>query len=157
MQNAPATQEPFPGMDSSLEWVGGLGFESAGMGGAVLHIDQPSGEGGRGVGFKPMELILDAIGACLATTVVKILEKQRIPVDSYRIAVHGDRDPEMPHPYTRIVVEHTFRGQGLKQVSLERIVALVDEKYCSVSAILPAGLVENRVRIEAAEPAEARV
>lgn len=153
MTDATPSTEPFPGMDTSLRWVGGLGFESDGMGGALLHIDQPADEGGTGVGFKPMELLLNAIGACLATTVVKILEKQRITIQGYRIEVHGARTAEMPHPYTHVVVDHTFTGSGLRQANLERIVALVDEKYCSVSAILPAGFVENRVHIAASAPA----
>ena len=150
---APAA-EPFPGMDSSLRWLGGLGFESSGMGGATIRIDQPADEGGMGVGFKPMELFLDAIGVCLGTTIVKIMEKQRLRVEAYQIDVHGDRTAELPHPYTRVVVTHTFRGAGLNQASLERVVALVEEKYCSVAAILPRGFIENVVTIEESAPAE---
>ncbi|MCC6174208.1 MAG: OsmC family protein [Chloroflexi bacterium] len=135
----------FPGMDATLRWVNGVAFGADGMGGATLRIDQPSDEGGRGEGFKPLEILLHSLGACMATMVVKTLAKQRIAVASYQIDMHGERDPEMPHPFTRIVVEHTFRGAGLKRPNLERIVALAEEKYCSVSACLRPGLVENRV------------
>jgi putative redox protein len=89
----------------------------------------------------------------MATTVVKILAKQRMTPEAYRIEAHGDRDGEMPHPYTHIVLEHVFEGSNLRLSALERAVALVDEKYCSVSAILPRGLVENRVRIQREAPA----
>ena len=142
------TEAPFPGMDSAIRWVGGLGFESAGMGGATLHMDQPADEGGTGYGFKPMELFLDAIGVCLGTTIVKIMEKQRLKVTSYSIDVYGDRTADMPHPYTHVVVTHTFRGPGLNQASLERVVALREEKYCPVAAIHPRGFIENVVKIE---------
>lgn len=147
--SAPATDgAPFPGMDAAIVWSGGLAFEADGMAGARLRIDQPADEGGGGSGFKPVELLLQALAACMATTVVKILAKQRVDLRSYRIEAHGDRDAEMPHQYTRIVLTHLFGGAGLQQASLERTVALVDEKYCSISAILPHGLVENTVRIE---------
>ncbi|MCC7106424.1 MAG: OsmC family protein [Chloroflexi bacterium] len=142
----------FPGMDASLAWAGGLAFEATGMGGAGLRIDQPADEGGGGLGFKPLELLLHALAACMATTVVKILVKQRMAPAAYRVEVHGDRDAELPHPYTRIVLEHVFQGSSLRLAALERAVALVDEKYCSVSAILPRGLVENRVRTERETP-----
>ena len=79
---------------------------------------------------------------------VKILKKQRIDVVSYRIEAHGDRDAELPHPYTRIVLTHIFTGPSLRRDSIEHVVALVDEKYCSISATLPRGLVENRVYLD---------
>jgi putative redox protein len=154
MQAAATPEATFPGMDTAIRWVGGLGFESAGMGGAMIHMDQPADEGGTGHGFKPMELFLDAIGVCLGTTIVKIMEKQRLNVQAYAIDVHGDRTAEMPHPYTHVVVTHTFRGPGLNQASLERVVALVEEKYFSVAAILPRGFIENVVRIEESPVAE---
>jgi putative redox protein len=143
--------ESFPGMDAALHWIGGLAFEAQGMGGASLRIDQPADEGGGGLGFKPVELQLHALSACMATTVVKILAKQRLTLAAYRIEAHGDRDPAMPHGYTRIVLQHVFRGRGLIPASLERTVALVDEKYCSISTILPRGLVEHRVSLESGD------
>jgi putative redox protein len=152
MNTSNQTPTEFPGMDASLRWVGGLAFEADGMGGATLRIDQPADEGGGGLGFKPMELQLQALAACMGTTVVKILAKQRLAVDEYRIAAHGERDPEMPHPYTRIVLEHTFRGHDLKPASLQQTVALVEEKYCSIAAMLPREMLENRVTIEVAAP-----
>jgi putative redox protein len=145
----------FPGMDAALEWVGGLAFEAQGMGGARLRIDQPADEGGSGLGFRPVELQLHALAACMATTVVKILAKQRLTLTTYRIEAHGDRDPALPHGYKRIVLHHLFRGPGLLGPSLERTVALVDEKYCSISTILPRGLVEHRISIEAGAAAGA--
>jgi uncharacterized OsmC-like protein len=101
-----------------------------------------------------MELFLDAVGVCLGTTIVKIMEKPRLNVRSYAIDVHGDRTAQMPHPSTHVVVTHRFRGPSLNRGSLERVDALVDEKYCSVAAILPRGFTENGVRIEESTVAE---
>lgn len=130
---------------ASLRWTGGTVFEAEGAGGATLQVDLPIENGGTGVGFRPMELLLHALGACLASTVVQILAKQRLALEEYRLILRGDRSATRPQRYTRIVVEHAFRGAGLTRPNLERIVALSDEKYCSVSATLPPGLVEHRV------------
>ncbi len=134
--------------EASLRWSGGTVFEAAGASGAVLQLDLPAEKGGTGVGFRPMELLLHALGGCLATTIVQVLAKQRLTVHEYRVALRGERSEDRPQRYTRIVVEHTFRGPDLTRPNLERIVALVDQKYCSVSATLPQGLVEHLVTID---------
>ena len=114
-----ATRPPgtFPGMDASLRWVGAVAFEADGMGGSAVRFDQPADEGGGGFGFSPIQMQLHALAACMATTVVKILAKQHVQVRGYRIEAHGDRDPEMPHAYTRIVLVHRFTGEGLRRES----------------------------------------
>ena len=147
METATRPPSTFPGMDASLRWVGAVAFEADGMGGSAVRFDQPADEGGGGLGFSPIQMQLHALAACMATTVVKILAKQRVQVRGYRIEAHGDRDPEMPHAYTRIVLAHRFAGEGLRRESLEHVVTLADEKYCSISALLPRGLIENRICI----------
>ena len=132
---------------AALHWTGGTVFEAEGAAGATLQIDLPVEKGGTGLGFRPMELVLHALGACLATTLVQVLAKQRLALDGYDLTLRGERAEKRPHPYTRIVVEHAFRGHGLTRTNLERLVALVEERYCSVAATLPAGLVEHTVII----------
>lgn len=143
-----ATMVAAPRIHASLRWSGGMAFEGEGMGGERLHLDQPPEAGGAGTGFKPIQVVLHALGACMAMTVVSILAKQRVRPELYRLEVTGEQMDDWPHGYTRIVVEHIFRGEGLNQANLERLVALAHEKYCSVAATLRPGLVENRVVIE---------
>ncbi|MCC6180169.1 MAG: OsmC family protein [Chloroflexi bacterium] len=133
--------------EATLNWTGGTVFEAAGAGDATIQIDLPIEKGGTGRGFRPMELLLHALGTCLATTLVQILAKQRLTPERYRVTLRGDRAEERPNRYTHILVEHTLRGSGLTQANLERLVALVEERYCSVAATLPPGLVEQRVVI----------
>lgn len=142
-------------MRTALRWDGGLSFQAAGMGGTSLRIDQPVEKGGGGEGFKPMELLLLALASCMATTLVPTLAKQHLQLDGYEIALTGERATAAPMRFTRIVVEHRFRGAGLGRSNLERLVALVDEKYCSVAATLPRGLVEHRVIVPTEAEAEA--
>ena len=132
-----------PVTEASLSWVRGTMFEAEGEGGARLQIDSPVAKGGGGLGFSPMQLLLHALAACMAVTVVQILAKQRVALEEYQIGVRGERAEEPPSPYTHIVVEHRLRGGGLTRPNLERLVALVEERYCSVAVTLPRGLIEH--------------
>ena len=136
-----------PVTEASLSWVGGTLFEAEGGGGARLQIDVPVAKGGGGVGFSPMQLLLQALAACMSVTVVQILAKQRLTLERYEIHVRGERAEERPNPYTHIVVEHRVRGEGLTRPNLERLVAMVEDRYCSVAATLPHGLIEHKVAI----------
>jgi putative redox protein len=136
---------PVPPTETSLTWTGGTLFETISPGGDVLQLDQPLAKGGSGHGFSPMTLLLHALAACMGVTVVQVIEKQRLTLASYSIQVRGDRAQEPPSPYTHILVEHTMRGDRLTQANIERIVELVEERYCSVAATLPKGLIEHRV------------
>jgi putative redox protein len=134
-----------PVTGASLHWVGGTMFEAEGGGGSRLQIDSPAAKGGSGQGYSPMQLLLHALASCMAVTVVQILAKQRLTLESYEIDVRGERAEEPPSPYTHIVVTHRLRGAGLTHANLERLVTLVEERYCSVAATLPRGLIEHAI------------
>src|SRR5688500_11036317 len=118
-----------PVTEASLSWVGGTLLEAEGGGGSRLQIDVPAAKGGGGVGFSPMQLLLDALAACMSATVVQILAKQRLTLERYGVSVRGERAEEPPNPYARIVVEHCLRGEGLTRPNLEWLVAVVEERY----------------------------
>jgi len=134
--------------EATVRWAGGTVFEAAGAGGATLQIDLPVEKGGAGVGFGPMELLLHALGTCMSTTMVQILAKQRLTLGAYTVTLRGERAEQPPQRYTHIVVEHRFRGPGLTRANLERLIQLVEERYCAVAATLPRGLAEHHVIVE---------
>jgi putative redox protein len=136
-----------PVMEASLSWVGGTLFEAEGGGGTRLQIDTPVEKGGGGLGISPMQLLLHALAACVSVTVVQILAKQRLTPEAYEIDVRGERAEAPPSPYTRIVVTHRLRGAGLTHENVERLVEMVEARYCSVAATLPRGLTEHKVEI----------
>jgi putative redox protein len=125
---------PVPANETGLIWAGGTLFEAVSSGGDVLRLDLPLEKGGSGSGFSPMTVLLHALAACMAVTVVQIVEKQRLTLTGYSIKVRGARAQDPPSPYTQILVEHTMRGEGLTRENIERIVALVEAKYCSLAA-----------------------
>ena len=87
-----------------------------------------------GVGCKPSELLLMALGSCAAVDVVEILAKKRTPLSSLKIEVTGEQDPEPPWTYRKLHMHFALRGAGLTPVGVEQAIRLSEEKYCSVAA-----------------------
>ncbi len=91
-------------------------------------------------GMNPMEVLLNAFGACSAFDVVEMIRKRRLELHSYRIDVEGDRAAGMPAYFTDIRATHVIDAPGLKQEMAERFVDLATNKYCSVASSLKADI-----------------
>jgi putative redox protein len=89
-------------------------------------------------GMNPMELVLNAVGACAAIDIVEMLKKRRLEVLGYKIELEGDRAEGTPAYYTYIRAKHIFNVPGLDQKTAERFVDLAMTKYCSVASSLKA-------------------
>lgn len=87
-----------------------------------------------GVGMRPSELLLVAVGACTAVDVVEILAKKRTPVSALEIEVTGEQDPEPPWTFRKIHLIYRVSGAGLTPAAVEQAIRLSEEKYCSVSS-----------------------
>ncbi len=87
-----------------------------------------------GIGMKPSDLLLVALGACAAVDVVEILAKKRTPLTSLDIEISGEQDPEPPWTYRRVHMIFRVRGAGITPASLDQAIRLSEEKYCSVAA-----------------------
>lgn len=91
-------------------------------------------------GMNPMDLLLNAVGACAAIDIVEMLKKRRLNVRSYRIELEGERHEGTPAYFTRIHARHVFDVPGLDEKTAARFVELGMTKYCSVAASLKAEL-----------------
>ncbi len=89
-------------------------------------------------GMNPMELVLNAVGACAAIDIVEMLKKRKLEVIGYKIELEGDRNEGTPAFYTQIRAKHIFNVPGLDQKTAERFVDLGMNKYCSVASSLKA-------------------
>ncbi|HEU5169345.1 MAG TPA: OsmC family protein [Gemmatimonadales bacterium] len=105
-----------------------------GSGGRV-PIDGSPTAGGRGLGARPMEVLLSALGGCAGIDVLSILGKQRQPVTELTITVEGDRSDGEPAVFTRIHV-HFALGGPTDERAVARAVELSMTKYCSVARML---------------------
>jgi putative redox protein len=96
------------------------------------------GESVAKTGMNPMEVLLNAVGACAAFDIVEMIAKRRLELKSYRIELEGTRADTTPAYYTHIKAKHFFNAPGLDQKTAERFVDLGMNKYCSVAASLKA-------------------
>lgn len=106
-----------------------------------VHIDGSPDIGGEGLGVRPMELVLMALGSCSALDFVSILKKQRQQVDDLQITVDGKRRDEIPHIFTAIHITFQLHGP-IDANKAEKAAELAVKKYCSVHDMLAAGGVE---------------
>ncbi len=117
---------------AEIRWIGGQQFVAKSPSGhaQVLDADRKSN-----VGCGPMELLLMALGACTATDVVIILEKKRQKLESLEVLCSGVRAAEPPMVWTKLELLFRLRGE-LTEEGVKQAIALSEEKYCSVSAML---------------------
>ena len=89
-------------------------------------------------GMSPMDLVLNAVGACAAVDIVEMLNKRRLTVNSYRIELSGERAEGTPAYFTHITARHIFDVPDLDEKTATRFVDLGMNKYCSVASSLKA-------------------
>jgi len=111
-------------------------FEARTESGATLDIDGAPSVGGQGLGARPMEVVLCALGGCSGIDVLSILAKQRQPVDGLVITIDGVRDPDATPSLFRTIHVHFSLTGGAEEDKVSRAVALSMEKYCSVARLL---------------------
>lgn len=119
-----------------MKWVNEMQFIGIDKYGHSVVIDSDSEHGGENTGFRPMELLLIALGGCTGMDVVNILKKMKKDVRSLVIKVRGERAEDYPRYYKSIEIVYEITGSGLDKDSVEKAIKLSEEKYCSVSANL---------------------
>jgi putative redox protein len=117
-------------------------FEATGTATPVkVHIDGSPNIGGQGLGVRPMELVLMALGSCGVFDIVCILKKQRQDVQDISVSVEGERADKIPSVFTRIHMVFNITGSVDKEKA-EKAAELAVKKYCSVQDMLAAGGVD---------------
>ena len=104
--------------------------------GNTVETDGSPKVGGNNQAFRPMQMLLAAIGGCSSIDVISILKKQRQPLTDIKITVSGEREPDaIPSLFTDIHVHYKLYGE-LQPEKVERAIRLSMEKYCSVSKMV---------------------
>jgi len=101
----------------------------------VMMDGAPDG-GGRNLAPRPMEMVLLGTGGCTAYDVVVILKKSGQDVTGCEVKLTAERASTDPKVFTKIHMQWTVRGRGLKRNIVESAVRLTHEKYCSATAML---------------------
>ena len=110
-----------------LVWQSGLRFVGVNASGVETVID-----GDHQAGASPVELLLEAVGACSGVDVVMILQKMHEPLTRLEVSLDGDRHSPEPRYLTAVRVRFDAWGDGLKPEKVARAINLSFAKYCSV-------------------------
>ncbi|MGC1904341.1 MAG: OsmC family protein [Candidatus Acidiferrum sp.] len=115
-----------------VQWIGEQRFVGTGPSGHAITIDS---DRKANTAPGPMELLLIALGACTATDIVIILEKKRQKLEYLNVICSGERAADPPQVWTQFELVYQLRGK-LDHAAVKHAIALSEEKYCSVSAML---------------------
>ncbi len=104
--------------------------------GNTVRMDAGPDDGGHDRGFRPMQMLLAAMGGCSSIDVISILRKQREELKDIKITVTGEREKgTAPTLYTEVHVHFKLYG-NLNREKAEKAIALSVDKYCSVGKTL---------------------
>lgn len=116
--------------------VGDMGFEAKDEKGHLLQTDSSIENSGADSGFRPMQLILVALGSCSAIDMILILKKQKQKVTEFKIEIEGEREQnKIPSLWKNISVVYRLSGE-IDGDKVEKAATLSMEKYCSVAETL---------------------
>lgn len=116
--------------------AGDYGFEVSDEAGKTLLTDNSPDGGGIGNGFRPMQLLLAALGSCSAIDIVSILKKQRQTIENFKISITGVReDKEIPALWKQAHMSFYLAG-SIQDDKAIKACTLSVEKYCSVAETL---------------------
>lgn len=107
-----------------------------------VHIDGSPEIGGEGLGVRPMELVLMALGSCSVLDLISILKKQRQDVQDIQIEILGNRTDSIPKVFTDIHIKFLIKGNQISLEKAEKAAELAVKKYCSVHDMLASGGVD---------------
>ena len=115
---------------------GEYGFEVKDSMDHLLQTDTSKEGGGNDSGFRPMQLVLAALGSCSAIDIVSILKKQRQPLTDINIVVEGEREQDVtPALWKKVEIQFNIKG-NVDDDKANRAAELSVQKYCSVAETL---------------------
>ncbi len=94
--------------------------------------------GGEDTAATPMEIMLQAMGACTFMDVISILRKKRKDIKDLHISIDGVRGDTHPKMYTKVHMVYELFSPDAELKDLERSVELSQTKYCGASAMFKA-------------------
>jgi putative redox protein len=120
----------------------GFNLEAKNEDGNAIRFDASPEVGGTGLGMRPMQVLLSALGSCSTIDVISILKKQRQPLNDIMITVTGEREKDaVPSLFTEAHIHFRLYG-NLDDEKVSKAVSLSVEKYCSVAKTM-----EHKARI----------
>jgi putative redox protein len=117
---------------------------------AGMKFDGITGRAGRSVtvdfapegeevdGFTPLELLLTSLAGCSGQVVVGLLKRMGQEVKDLTVHARGIKKEVHPTVLTSIELDFEFRGGRIDGPSVEKALALSEERFCPVWAMVKA-------------------
>ena len=121
---------------AEIVFKGGMRFDGvSGRAGTPVAID--FGKDGEPVGgFLPLELLLTSLASCSGQVVIGLLKRMGQEVGGLLVRAKGVKREIHPTVLTSIELDFEFRGGRVDGPSVERAIALSEERFCPVWVML---------------------
>jgi putative redox protein len=119
-----------------VRWVENLKFIADAPSGHSILLDGPPESGSDNSAVRPGELTLLALGGCTSVDLVLILKKMRVNFDSLETVVEAESADTPPKVWIRLHIKYIIKGKGIDEFKVRKAIALSQDKYCSVAAML---------------------
>ena len=123
-------------MKTQIKWMKDVSFKGKSESGHEVILDGPEELGGKGLGMRPMEMMLIGMGGCTSFDVVTILKRSRQQITGCIAEIEAVRADAIPKVFTSIHIHFLIKGIDLQKKAVERAVELSANKYCSASIML---------------------
>ena len=123
-------------MKTQIKWMQDVSFKGKSESGHEVILDGPEELGGKGLGMRPMEIMLIGMGGCTSFDVVTILKRSRQQITGCIAEIEAVRADAIPKVFTSIHIHFLIKGIDLQKKAVERAVELSANKYCSASIML---------------------
>ena len=123
-------------MKTQIKWMQDVSFKGKSESGHEVILDGPEELGGKGLGMRPMEMMLIGMGGCTSFDVVTILKRSRQQITGCIAEIEAVRADAIPKVFTSIHIHFLIKGIDLQKKAVERAVELSANKYCSATIML---------------------
>ena len=123
------------GVKALWSGVGRDGEGSLALGEESLTYSAPASMGGKGTGTSPEELLLAAVTACYSGTLMRVLQRERLPAASLRVETSGlvEQYPEAAR-FARITVNPAIVGGDVEREGEYRAAAIQARDRCFIGS-----------------------
>ena len=98
-------------------------------------FDSHPAAGGEDTAPTPMEIMLQAMGACSFMDILSILRKKRKTISGLSISLNGQRAEKHPMVFTSVHLIYELERPDAEIKDLERAIELSQSTYCGISAM----------------------
>mgnify|MGYP000854533063 FL=1 len=98
-------------------------------------FDSHPAVGGEDTAATPMEVMLQAMGACSFMDVLAILRKKKKKIDDLKVFLTGELATNYPKYFVKVHISYELKSPDAEIKDLDRAVELSQKTYCGASAL----------------------